>query len=104
MIMAFSTQIRVVPLAAALVIPRPGGVPRLGHERTSAQSGLAAATFAGGCFWSMERPFDQLDGVIGVTLGYMGGHTTHPTYEQVAAGRQVPAASGLIRAHSAKAQ
>jgi peptide-methionine (S)-S-oxide reductase len=102
MIMAFSTQILMVPLAAALVIPRPGGGPRLGRERTSARSGLVAATFAGGCFWSMERPFDQLDGVIAVTVGYMGGHTTHPTYEQVAAGRTGHAESVQIVYDSAK--
>src|SRR5213079_2287885 len=44
---------------------------------------LDTATFAGGCFWSMERAFDQVDGVVSVTVGYTGGHTPHPTYEQV---------------------
>ena len=46
----------------------------------------ATATFAGGCFWSMEHPFDQLDGVRSVTVGFMGGRTTNPTYEEVSAG------------------
>lgn len=45
------------------------------------------ATFAGGCFWCMEPPFDRLDGVISTTSGYIGGHTPKPTYEQVSAGR-----------------
>ena len=45
------------------------------------------ATFAGGCFWSMEHPFDQLDGVVSVTVGYAGGHEMHPSYEDVSAGR-----------------
>src|SRR5213595_1576982 len=47
---------------------------------------LDTATFAGGCFWSMERAFDQVAGVVSVTVGYTGGHTPHPTYEQVSTG------------------
>jgi peptide-methionine (S)-S-oxide reductase len=44
------------------------------------------ATFAGGCFWCMEPPFDKLDGVISTTSGYIGGRTRNPTYEEVSAG------------------
>ncbi len=44
------------------------------------------ATFAGGCFWCMQPPFDKLDGVISVTVGYTGGSEKNPTYEQVSAG------------------
>ncbi|MSN26687.1 MAG: peptide-methionine (S)-S-oxide reductase MsrA [Geobacter sp.] len=44
------------------------------------------ATFAGGCFWCMEAPFDKLDGVISVTSGYTGGNVKNPSYEQVSAG------------------
>ncbi|HBO69325.1 MAG TPA: peptide-methionine (S)-S-oxide reductase [Deltaproteobacteria bacterium] len=44
------------------------------------------ATFAGGCFWCMEAPFDTLPGVISVTVGYIGGTVENPTYEQVSAG------------------
>src|SRR6184192_3782545 len=51
-----------------------------------AQSQLATATFAGGCFWCMESPFDKLDGVVSVTVGYTGGAKQNPTYEQVSAG------------------
>ncbi len=47
---------------------------------------LEKATFAGGCFWCMEAPFDTLDGVAGVTSGYTGGTVKNPTYEQVSAG------------------
>jgi peptide-methionine (S)-S-oxide reductase len=46
----------------------------------------AVATFAGGCFWCMEPPFDELDGVISTTSGYTGGDVEDPTYEQVSAG------------------
>ena len=41
----------------------------------------AKATFAGGCFWCMEPPYDKLDGVISTISGYAGGKTKNPTYE-----------------------
>lgn len=47
---------------------------------------LAKATFAGGCFWCMEPPYDKLEGVASTTSGYIGGKTPNPTYEQVSAG------------------
>jgi len=47
---------------------------------------LAKATFAGGCFWCMEPPFEKLDGVVEVISGYSGGHKVDPTYEEVSAG------------------
>lgn len=48
--------------------------------------GQAAATFAGGCFWCMEPPFDALDGVVSTTSGYTGGQLANPSYKQVSAG------------------
>jgi len=44
------------------------------------------ATFAGGCFWCMEAPFDKLEGVISTTSGYTGGHKKNPTYKEVSHG------------------
>ncbi len=44
------------------------------------------ATFAGGCFWCMEPPFDALEGVTSTTSGYTGGSKKNPTYEEVSAG------------------
>ncbi|ANS73407.1 methionine sulfoxide reductase [Paenibacillus yonginensis] len=44
---------------------------------------LETATFAGGCFWCMVKPFDQLPGIISIVSGYTGGHTDNPTYEEV---------------------
>jgi peptide methionine sulfoxide reductase msrA/msrB len=41
------------------------------------------ATFAGGCFWCMVQPFDELPGIIKVVSGYTGGHKEKPTYEEV---------------------
>ena len=46
----------------------------------------AIATFAGGCFWCMEPPFDAVEGVKRTLSGYTGGTTVDPTYEQVSAG------------------
>lgn len=48
---------------------------------------LERATFAGGCFWCMVKPFDQWDGVESVISGYSGGHVENPTYEQVKTGK-----------------
>ena len=45
------------------------------------------ATFAGGCFWCMEPPFEKLAGVIDVTAGYTGGSVANPSYEQVCSGK-----------------
>ena len=45
------------------------------------------ATFAGGAFWCMEPPFDEIDGVISTTTGYTGGSVENPTYKQVSGGR-----------------
>ena len=69
----------VVILAAAASTTRP---------QTSGQSETRSekATFAGGCFWCMEPPFDELPGVISTTSGYTGGQKKNPTYEEVSAG------------------
>jgi peptide methionine sulfoxide reductase msrA/msrB len=53
------------------------------NERT----GTATAAFAGGCFWCLEPPFAQVEGVLEVIPGYTGGHTPKPTYEEVCSGR-----------------
>jgi peptide-methionine (S)-S-oxide reductase len=46
-------------------------------------AGQQVATFAGGCFWCMEPPFDHVPGVLATTSGYIGGKVENPTYEQV---------------------
>ncbi|NHA13621.1 peptide-methionine (S)-S-oxide reductase MsrA [Thioalkalivibrio sp. XN279] len=64
---------------AAYSVAAEDTVPAAGAE-------TARATFAGGCFWCMEPPFDKLEGVLSTTSGYAGGPEPDPTYEQVARG------------------
>lgn len=48
--------------------------------------GTEKATFAGGCFWCIEAPFEDIDGVLSVVSGYSGGSEINPTYQQVSSG------------------
>ncbi|BFH13047.1 peptide-methionine (S)-S-oxide reductase MsrA [Paenibacillus melissococcoides] len=51
------------------------------------QPSLEKATFAGGCFWCMVTPFEELPGIRSIVSGYTGGHTENPTYEEVCTDR-----------------
>lgn len=72
-------SMRAVVFAAAVVASVAGSVA----AQTPAR---AVATFAGGCFWCMEGPFEGLPGVATVTSGYTGGHKKNPIYEEVSNG------------------
>jgi peptide-methionine (S)-S-oxide reductase len=62
----------------------------MAEQRTEAAPppppGMAVATFAGGCFWCMEPPFDKTAGVVSTTSGYTGGTKAGATYKEVSAG------------------
>ena len=66
-------------LDAGLALAQPAKLPAV-------PPGAAVATFAGGCFWCMEAPFDKLDGVLATTSGYTGGTKARPSYEEVSSG------------------
>jgi peptide-methionine (S)-S-oxide reductase len=78
---------RIVPFLATLAAASAAALTLVAAQTGVApQPQLATATFAGGCFWCMESPFDKLDGVASVTAGYTGGSKPNPTYQQVSAG------------------
>ncbi|MPV48721.1 MULTISPECIES: peptide-methionine (S)-S-oxide reductase MsrA [unclassified Pseudactinotalea] len=71
---------------AAFPVPRANivlGTPLLGPW----PEGTRTVVLAMGCFWGAERIFWRLDGVVGTAVGYAGGHTPNPTYEEVCTGR-----------------
>ena len=81
----------VAGLVGCAVEADPAGKAEVGGKKAAGEAGsapekLALATFAGGCFWCMEAPFDAIDGVISTTSGYTGGEVVNPSYEQVSAG------------------
>jgi len=84
---------RTMLVAALGVAMALGAVPASAATTTGGQ---AIATFAGGCFWCMEPPFDELDGVISTTSGYTGGRKPNPTYEEVSSGTTGHAEAVLV--------
>ena len=62
------------------------GAALMASETKAPKPPMARATFAGGCFWCMEPPFEKIPGVASVTSGYTGGQKVNPSYEEVSAG------------------
>ena len=62
------------------------GAGTFNQAKKNQNTGIEKATFAGGCFWCMEPPFEKLDGVKNVVSGYSGGEKKNPTYEEVSYG------------------
>lgn len=86
------TDKMVLGCAVALVAAVAVGVARPGETASAAPAAnegagqYRTAIFAGGCFWCMEPPYDELDGVISTTSGYTDGQTPNPSYEAVSSG------------------
>jgi peptide-methionine (S)-S-oxide reductase len=77
--------LRPMLAAAAMALATGAAVAETDAAATPA-NGQALATFAGGCFWCMEPPYDKLEGVLATTSGYIGGSKADPTYKEVSAG------------------
>ncbi len=73
-------------VSMATVPTQSGRVATEARQTPVAGAKTATAIFAGGCFWCMEPPYDELPGVISTTSGYSAGRTVNPTYEQVSRG------------------
>jgi len=59
----------------------------MAETESKTQQEIEQATFGSGCFWCVEAVFERLDGVMDVRVGYSGGTTKHPTYEEVCSGK-----------------
>ncbi len=87
-------KLSVLPLVWAIVWGVAGctqpaieaTLPASSDSTAVAEGDISTAVFAGGCFWCMEQPFDEIEGVVSTTSGYTGGTSENPSYEEVSAG------------------
>lgn len=84
-LIAVCTGIMIVAIFKSTFVQSAPEIDQPGQNMQQ-PSGTAIATFAGGCFWCMEPPFEKLDGVSSVISGYIDGHKNNPTYKQVSSG------------------
>ena len=93
--MWFTRKSLELPTAAEALPGRAAPIPTAKHHFVNGNplkgpypAGLETAIFGMGCFWGAERKFWELgDGIYATAVGYAGGHTPNPTYEEVCSGR-----------------
>ncbi|MEO5596798.1 MAG: peptide-methionine (S)-S-oxide reductase MsrA [Lysobacteraceae bacterium] len=82
-----SARLALAPLAAFALLgvahASPAHSAQTPMANAMAKAKTAIATFAGGCFWTMERAFDGVPGVVSAVSGYTGGKEKNPSYEDV---------------------
>jgi peptide-methionine (S)-S-oxide reductase len=91
-----ATPVRILSgtlATAAVVLTASAFLPRGTREAPAPAAPVTyafatdTAVFAGGCFWSTEKAFEHVPGVLSATSGYSGGNVANPTYQQVGTGR-----------------
>lgn len=86
-IKSFFSTVIIALIAVSGIVSVPSTGNSADRKPVAPQSAkLEKAVFAGGCFWCMEHPFDELPGVVSVTSGYTGGKSRNPSYKDVSAG------------------
>lgn len=81
------TVVIILLFMSGINCKQSGGKTTMENKSIENLEGLKKATFAGGCFWCMEGPFESKDGVIEVFSGYTGGEKENPTYDEVSSGK-----------------
>jgi peptide-methionine (S)-S-oxide reductase len=80
-----STSRLAIRILTIVLVVMTAAVVHADDKKASKKTSIA--TFAGGCFWCMEAPFDDVKGVLATTSGYTGGTKKNPTYHEVGGGK-----------------
>jgi methionine-S-sulfoxide reductase len=78
--------VRVAVMALVILLAGVARAASATEQQASGDPHREVATLAGGCFWGMEEILRKIPGVISTRVGYTGGTTSHPSYEEVHAG------------------